>query len=386
MGKVAVNKQEQRNNIASVQETLEKMKPQFAMALPDHIKADRMVRVALTAVQNTPKLLECDRNSFFLAVLRAAQLGLEPDGILGQAYLIPYNKQVQLIPGYKGLIDLARRSGEVSNIIAKEVCKNDEFTVDFSQDVPFVHKPKLDGDRGEITHFWALARFKDGGFHWDYLSKDEVVAIRNGSSGWKMALQYAKRDADGNVTEVNSPWHNHFIEMGKKTAIRRIAKFLPMSVQRAAMVEDLVDSGKKFSADQFGEIIIEGDDNVIDGTAEEAKEKTHGGKLDTFAGSTPHDPETGEVIDPSATDSSPPLSADEWIAEINNAPTVEGVDFKFNQASESLKADTAAMAKLSLARTERRNALSPSTDSGANAQPSSSRKLFAGSKKEGEAA
>src|ERR1700733_5345712 len=128
MGNVAVKKQD----LQGVQQTLEGMKAQFAMALPDHIKPESMVRVALTAVQNTPKLLECDRNSFFLAVLRAAQLGLEPDGILGQAYLIPYGEQVQLIPGYKGLIDLARRSGEVSNIIAKEVCRNDEFSVDFS--------------------------------------------------------------------------------------------------------------------------------------------------------------------------------------------------------------------------------------------------------------
>jgi recombination protein RecT len=94
--------------------------------------------------------------------------------------------------------DLARRSGEVSNIIAKEVCKNDEFTVDFSQETPIVHKPQLDGDRGEITHFWAMARFKEGGFHWDYMIKAKIIAIRDGSSGWKSALKYAKRyDADG---------------------------------------------------------------------------------------------------------------------------------------------------------------------------------------------
>jgi recombination protein RecT len=359
MGKSVVNKEQQRDNIASVQQTLEKMKGQFANALPDHIRPERMVRVALTAVQNTPKLLECDRNSFYLAVLRAAQLGLEPDGILGQAYLIPYGKQVQLIPGYKGLIDLARRSGEVSNIIAKEVCKNDEFTVDFSQEIPFVHKPKLDGDRGDITHFWAMARFKDGGFHWDYLTKDEVIKIRDGSSGWKMSLQYAKRDAEGNITELNSPWHNHFVEMGKKTAIRRIAKFLPMSVQRAAVVEDLVDAGKKFTADQFGEIVIDGDEgNVIDATAEKVEEKTRGGKLDQFAGGTPHNPETGEVTDQAATDSSPPaLSLQDWIDDIAAAPTAEGVDHKYGQASEKFLTDSNAMAQLTLAKTQRRQEL-----------------------------
>jgi len=129
------------------------------------------------------------------------------------------------------------------------------------------------------------------------LSKDEVIKIRDGSSGWKIALQYAKRDADGNITEINSPWHNYFVEMGKKTAIRRIAKFLPMSVQRAAVVEDLVDSGKKFTADQFGEIVIEADENTIDGSAEHVEERTHGGKLDEFA---------GKPADQGAGNSSPP--------------------------------------------------------------------------------
>lgn len=234
---------QKRTEIATVSDLLDKMKGQMAMALPKHITPERMIRVALTAVQNTPKLLECNRNSLLMAVLRSAQLGLEPDGILGQAYLIPYGKNVQLIPGYKGLIDLARRSGEVSNIIAKEVYANDIFEIDFSKEIPFVHKPKLDGERGEVKFFWAMARFKDGGFHWDYLTKKEVEAIRDKGNG-----------------KSNAVWKDYFIEMGKKTAIRRIAKYLPMSVQRATVTEDLIDAGKKFSTDDFGEIILEQED------------------------------------------------------------------------------------------------------------------------------
>jgi recombination protein RecT len=241
--------------VATVQTALEAMRGQLANALPTHIKPERMIRVALTAVQNTPKLLECDRASFYLAVLRAAQLGLEPDGVLGQAYLIPYGGKVQLIPGYKGLIDLARRSGEVSSIVAKEVYENDEFFVDYSREVPFVHKPILEGERGEVKFFWAMARFKDGGFHWDYMTCSEVIAIRDGSSGWQTAVKYKKTS--------ESPWEKHFNEMGKKTVIRRIAKFLPMSVQRAAIVEDLVDSGKKFSVDTFGEILVDPEDAKV---------------------------------------------------------------------------------------------------------------------------
>ena len=240
-----------KSDMAVVGDMLEKMKKQMAMALPKHITPERMIRVALTAVQNTPKLLQCNRNSLLMAVLRAAQLGLEPDGILGQAYLIPFNRKykedgvwkstmdVQLIVGYKGLIDLARRSGEVSNIIAKEVYANDEFRVDFSQEIPFIHKPLLEGERGEVKFFWAMARFKDGGFHWDYMTKQEVENIRDKGNG-----------------KDNKVWHEHFIEMGKKTAIRRIAKYLPMSVQKATILEDLVDAGKNFTHDDFGEIIV----------------------------------------------------------------------------------------------------------------------------------
>lgn len=268
-----------KSEVRTVQNALEAMKGQIAMALPRHITPERMVRVALTAVQNTPKLLECDRNSFYMAVLRAAQLGLEPDGIMGQAYLIPYGKTVQLITGYKGLIDLARRSGEVSNIIAKEVCEHDYFEVDYSNETPFVHKPKLDGNRGEVILFWAMARFKDGGLHWDYMTKDEVLSIRDGSSGWQSAKRFNKT--------ADSPWEKNFIEMGKKTVIRRIAKFLPMSVQRAAITEDLVDSGKKFSTDTFGEIIIDNSTGeVLEGEVV-APEKTN--KLDSF---------TAEVTEP----------------------------------------------------------------------------------------
>lgn len=281
----AVATQAPAQPIDTVRAQLEKMKDQFAMVLPRHLTPERMFRVAMTAIQQTPKLLECDRKSLYSAVMRAAQLGLEPDGILGQAYLIPYGKQVQFIPGYKGLIDLARRSGEVSNIIAKEVCKNDEFTVDFSLEVPFVHKPKLDGDRGEITHFWAMARFKDGGFHWDYMTKAEVQSIRDQSSGWQSAKKYSKT--------AESPWEKHFVEMGKKTAIRRIAKYLPMSVQKAAMVEDLVNAGKSFTTNEFGEFVIDGDTGeVIDGNAEPLQNTPS--KLDQFVG-TSEDPAAAVV-------------------------------------------------------------------------------------------
>lgn len=263
--------------VDTVRHALESMKGQFAAVLPKHITPERLCRVAMTAIQQTPKLLECDKKSLYSAVMRAAQLGLEPDGILGQAYLIPYGKQVQFIPGYKGLIDLARRSGDVSNIIAKEVYANDTFTVDWSNEIPFTHEPLMEGDRGEVKFFWALARFKDGGFHWDYMTKAEVEKVRDKSQG-----------------KNNAVWKDYFIEMGKKTVIRRIAKYLPMSVQRAAVVEDLIEAGKKFSVNDYGDVMVEQGDNVIDGESE-TKPEVKTAKLEQFVGGETVNSQTGEV-------------------------------------------------------------------------------------------
>jgi recombination protein RecT len=237
----------QPNKVALVRTAFEKMKPQFAMVLPKHLTPERLLRIAINACNQNPDLLNCTQESLLGAVMKSAQLGLEPDGVLGQAYLIPFRNrktnvmEVTFIPGYKGLIDLARRSGEVSNIIAKEVYANDHFEVDFSMDVPFVHRPLLVGDRGAITHFWAFAKFKDGGFHWDYMSVAEVEAVRDKGQG-----------------RNNPVWRDYFVEMGKKTAIRRIAKYLPMSVQKAAHINDLIDSGKSFDIDAFGDIVLDG--------------------------------------------------------------------------------------------------------------------------------
>jgi hypothetical protein len=119
--------------INSVRALLERSKAQIAMALPKHLNADRIIRVAMTSIQRNPQLLECDPISLVAAVIQSSQLGLEPDGILGHAYLIPFNNakknrmEVQFIPGYKGLIDLARRSGQVVAIGAHVVYENEPF-------------------------------------------------------------------------------------------------------------------------------------------------------------------------------------------------------------------------------------------------------------------
>jgi len=297
----------------SVRAALEKMKPQFAMALPKHLTPDRLLRVAMTAIQNTPKLLECDRTSLFSAIMTCAQLGLEPDGVLGQAYLVPFAGKVQFIPGYKGLISLARNSGDVVSIAAHEVCKNDHFVFAFGLDEKLEHVPAR-GDRGEIEYFYAIARFKDGGRHWDVMTRAEVEIVRNRSAGWQSAVKFNKQD--------RSPWSTDFAEMGKKTVIRRIAKYLPMSVQKAAALADSYDSGRHATLDGHGDIVI--DTEAQEAAGADRQIPAAGSKLDRFEqqhGGETIDAETGEVTqsDPAPASAEPPKDWSKWGAAVTKA-------------------------------------------------------------------
>jgi recombination protein RecT len=128
--------QSQKQQLVKIQHheleiTLKKMQNKFIEALPSHINVNKFLRVVINAAVKNPKLLECDKYSFFLAVMQAAQLGLEPDGLLGQAYLIPYNTNVQLQIGYRGYITLAMQSGYISFISAEKVHENDDYDFDY---------------------------------------------------------------------------------------------------------------------------------------------------------------------------------------------------------------------------------------------------------------
>jgi len=303
--------------VDQVRHALERMKPQLAMALPKHLTADRLLRVAMTAVQTTPKLLDCDRTSLYRAVMTCAQLGLEPDGILGQAYLVPYNTRdgmkVQLIPGYRGLISLARNSGEVSSIAAHEVCENDTFEFDFASGDPPRHTFDLKKERGDIIAVYAVVKFKDGAFHWDMMTRAEIDTIRNKSQGWQSAVRYNKTE--------DAPWGAHYTEMAKKTAIRRIVKYLPLSVQKAAALADSYDTGRHVTIDSHGELVIENDSGSIPASAGTLDPNTNAAEdpeaegmampksqLERFEERHSYDPDTGE------------LSADPdpvWVGEFN---------------------------------------------------------------------
>lgn len=212
------------------------IKHQMALALPRHMTADRLARIALTEVRKNPKLGEADQASFLGAIMQCAQLGLEPGGALGHCYLLPFENrrkgciEVQFIVGYKGMLDLARRSGQIVSIEARAVHEADRFDVVLGLNSDLVHVPAWDAaDRGPLRFVYAVAKLKDGGTQFEVMSRTEIEKIRNESQGYKTAIKYGKAD---------SPWISAFEEMAKKTVVRRLFKYLPVSIELATAISE----------------------------------------------------------------------------------------------------------------------------------------------------
>jgi recombination protein RecT len=225
-----IAKQEQRNEVAqddkpkTILDVLMQHKESFEMALPKHLDADRLIRLAVTEFRKNPMLKECTPESLLGAVMQAAQVGLEPDA-LGSAYLVPYYnknknvKEVQLQIGYKGLIELVRRSGQVTSIVANEVYENDEFDFEYGINEKLYHKPTMDADRGKLKCFYAYARFKDGGHAFTVMSVEQINQIRD---------KFSKSQKNG---KHFGPWADHYESMAKKTVIKQLVKYMPISVE-----------------------------------------------------------------------------------------------------------------------------------------------------------
>lgn len=198
------------------------MEPQIKNALPTVMTPERFTRIVLTALSSNPKLGQCTPNSFLGAMMQAAQLGVEPNTPLGQAYLIPYRDKgtlkCQFQLGYKGLIDLAYRSGAVQSIQAHEVHENDEFEYSYGLDGTIRHKPALK-DRGPVIAYYGVWKTKDGGYGYEVMSVDDVISVRD---------QYSKA-ADSKF----SPWATNFDAMAKKTVLKRALKYAPLKTEFA---------------------------------------------------------------------------------------------------------------------------------------------------------
>jgi recombination protein RecT len=240
-------------NRKTISDVLDKMKGQIALCLPKHITAERMVRIGLTELSKTPKLQECDPKSFIASIMMASQLGLEP-GVMGSCYLIPFfnNKtgltECTFMPGYRGFIDLARRSGQITSLVARAVYENDEFSYEFGLKENIIHNPCMD-NRGKLIAVYSVALLKDGGHQFDVMSKAEVDLVRETSK-----------------SKNSGPWQTHYEEMAKKTVLRRLFKWLPCSVemQKTVSLDELQEAGiqdiKAAASEEFDiDFVIDGE-------------------------------------------------------------------------------------------------------------------------------
>ena len=209
----------------AMQGFIKSMEGEIKKALPTVITPERFTRMVLSALSTTPKLAECTPKSFLGAMMQAAQLGLEPNTPLGQAYLIPYKVKgvdtCQFQIGYKGLIDLAYRSGEVSVVQAHIVYENDEFEYELGLDPKLVHKPAT-ANRGNAIAVYAIFKTKSDGYGFDVMSMDDCR---------RHAEKYSKAYGTG-----SSPWTTNFEEMCKKTVLKRVLKYAPLKSDFARAV------------------------------------------------------------------------------------------------------------------------------------------------------
>jgi recombination protein RecT len=203
--------------------------PALVDALPSHMSADRFARIAMYCTKSNPKLMEClntdhGKSTLLGAFMQAAQLGLEP-GVLGSCYILPYRNrrenatEANFQIGYRGMVELARRSGEIRTLYAHEVCENDAFDMSFGVGGGLSHRPCLRGERGEVIGYYAFAELADGAVQYEYWSREQIEKHRD---------KYSKGYA---YDKTSSPWATEPDEMAKKTMIRRLFKMLPVSVE-----------------------------------------------------------------------------------------------------------------------------------------------------------
>ena len=215
----------------SIKDLIRIMRPEIEKALPSVLTPERFTRMTLTALSTTPELAQCTPGSFLGAMMQAAQLGVEPNTPLGQAYLIPYkNKgrlEAQFQLGYRGLIALAHRNGVT--VTAHTVYERDEFSFSYGLDEELTHKPALT-DRGDPIAYYACYRTADGARGFVVMSKADVIAHKN---------KYSK--AAGSSF---SPWNTNFDSMAKKTAIKQVLKYAPIATEftRAVAADETIKS------------------------------------------------------------------------------------------------------------------------------------------------
>jgi len=205
---------------------------------------EEMTRAVLMAVSRQPKLLECTPDSFLRCCMDAAELKIRIGGVQGRGYLVPrYNKKIGAMeacfdPGWRGLTDIARRTGQILSIAAHVVFEADKFEVEFGLHEDIRHIPCLEANRGKIVAAYAIAKLRDGATQVEVLTKEDLNRIRAVS------------------TSNSGPWFDWEDEMSRKSAIKRLCKYLPYSVEleKAIVRSNRVDG---IDLDTVGEVIDE---------------------------------------------------------------------------------------------------------------------------------
>jgi len=219
-----------------------KCEKQLKTTLPSYITPERWLSVVMRSIQKTPKLLDCTQKSLISAIFQAAQLGLECDGAMGEAYLIPYGKDVVLVPGYPGLLKLVRNTGQLSTIATGAVYEDDEFEFEYGLNPFLKHIPSSNKPGNDPVAYWCAAKLKDGSVHFEVMWPWQVNEIMEKSAGYKAAKKYNKKD---------NPWIANKAEMGRKTVLRRVTKMLPKSndLARAIELSDQAEAGETQTID-----------------------------------------------------------------------------------------------------------------------------------------
>ncbi len=216
-----------------MQSVLSKMMPEIKKAVASTMTPERFSRIALSLYNGNPAFWEADTTTFLSALMQSAQCGLEPNTVLGEAYLIAYRNKKQGITevnfqvGYKGILKMAFNTGEYEAIYAHEVRKDDEFEYEYGLNKNLIHKP-ADVPSDEVTHYYAVYKLKNGGFDFVVWSKERVE---------KHAREFSKNYTyKGNINK-SSVWFKNFDSMAKKTVLLDVLKYAPKSVEMAKALD-----------------------------------------------------------------------------------------------------------------------------------------------------
>ena len=240
-----------KESFTTIRDMLNTLSDAIGNALPKHLTAERQIRIATTGLQKNPELLDCTAHSIVSCIIQASQLGLEPDGVTGQAYLVPFRnsktgqKECQLIPGYKGYLTLAYNSGQVDSVNAKVVHTGDKFQYNYGLNPDLIHIPQFSKDNRDVSHVYCVIKMKSGGHVFDVMSKDEVD-------------EHKRRYSHGSKLK-GSVWEKEWDSMALKTVIRRTLKLVPQSpdLRMAITLDESAEVGmaQKFSDMEMGEIL-----------------------------------------------------------------------------------------------------------------------------------